>query len=141
MGVTSSKQRIESKMLLLKLRREQIKLERNQIINSLYKKTGKMIERSPIPEYIDKTKDPNENKDKKSLGASIEKSSVNRGVRGKTVRMTKKKRTESLNILKNKNNDIEKNSNIDNGANVNNFEGTRNKLKSHTKIRSSSNYA
>ena len=57
MGTTSTREKIESKMLKLKLRRIEIKQERIERVNQLEKITGKEIIREPIPDYIDHSED------------------------------------------------------------------------------------
>ena len=57
MGTTSTREKIESKMLKLKLRRVEIKQERIERVNQLEKITGKEIIREPIPDYIDHSED------------------------------------------------------------------------------------
>ena len=57
MGVSSAREKIESKMLKLKLRRVEIKQERMERVKQLEKLTGKEIIREPIPDYIDHSED------------------------------------------------------------------------------------
>ncbi len=57
MGTTSTREKIESKMLKLKLRRIEIKQERIERVKQLEKITGKEIIRDPIPDYIDHSED------------------------------------------------------------------------------------
>ena len=57
MGVSSTREKIESKMLKLKLRRVEIKQERMERVKQLEKLTGKEIIREPIPDYIDHSED------------------------------------------------------------------------------------
>ena len=57
MGTTSTREKIESKMLKLKLRRVEIKEERKERVKQLEKITGKEINRDPIPDYIDHSED------------------------------------------------------------------------------------
>ena len=53
MGASHKKEKLESKILMLKLRRIEIRQERNEIIKQLKELTGKDIIREPIPDYID----------------------------------------------------------------------------------------
>ena len=57
MGVSSTREKLESKMLKLKLRRVEIKQERIERVKQLEKMTGKEIIREPIPDYIDHSED------------------------------------------------------------------------------------
>ena len=57
MGTVSVREKIESKMLKLKLRRIEIKQERSERIQQLEKLTGKEVIREPIPDYIDHSED------------------------------------------------------------------------------------
>ena len=57
MGASSAREKIESKMLKLKLRRVEIKQERMECVKKLEKITGKEIIREPIPDYIDHSED------------------------------------------------------------------------------------
>ena len=54
MGSVSSKEKIESKMLMLKLKKIQIRRERNERIKQLQILTGKEIIRETIPDYIER---------------------------------------------------------------------------------------
>ena len=53
MGSISSKEKIESKMLMLKLKKIQIRRERTERIKQLKILTGKEIIRETIPDYIE----------------------------------------------------------------------------------------
>ena len=57
MGASSTREKIESRMLKLKLRRVEIKQERMERVKQLEKLTGKEIMREPIPDYIDHSED------------------------------------------------------------------------------------
>ena len=57
MGATSAREKIESKMLKLKLRRVEIKQERIERVKQLEAITGKEIIREPIPDYVDHSED------------------------------------------------------------------------------------
>ena len=57
MGASSAREKLESKMLKLKLRRVEIKQERIERVKQLEKLTGKEIIREPIPDYIDHSED------------------------------------------------------------------------------------
>ena len=57
MGASSTREKIESRMLKLKLRRVEIKQERMEHVKQLEKLTGKEIIREPIPDYIDHSED------------------------------------------------------------------------------------
>ena len=54
MGSISSKEKIESKMLMLKLKKIQIRKERLERIKQLKILTGKEIIRETIPDYIER---------------------------------------------------------------------------------------
>ncbi len=54
MGSISSKEKIESKMLMLKLKKIQIRKERIERIKQLKILTGKEIIRETIPDYIER---------------------------------------------------------------------------------------
>ena len=67
MGTTTNKRKIEileSKMLMLKLRKIKIKHERNERLKQLKKLTGKEIIREEIPDYIVSSEDEDEEEDK-----------------------------------------------------------------------------
>ena len=53
MGASSAREKLESKMLKLKLRRVEIKQERIERVKQLEKLTGKEIIRESMPDYID----------------------------------------------------------------------------------------
>ena len=53
MGCSTTREKIESKMLKLKLRRVEIKQERNKQIKELEKITGKHVNRQEIEDYVD----------------------------------------------------------------------------------------
>ena len=57
MGASSAREKLESKMLKLKLRRVEIKQERMERVKQLEEITGKEIIREPIPDYIDHSED------------------------------------------------------------------------------------
>ena len=57
MGASSAREQLESKMLKLKLRRDEIKQERMERVKQLEEITGKEIIREPIPDYIDHSED------------------------------------------------------------------------------------
>ena len=57
MGASSQRERIESKMLQLKLRRVEIKQERKERIKELEKLIGEEVIREQIPDYIDHSED------------------------------------------------------------------------------------
>ena len=57
MGASSDREKLESKMLKLKLRRVEIKQERMERVKQLEEITGKEIIREPIPDYIDHSED------------------------------------------------------------------------------------
>jgi hypothetical protein len=63
MGCASSREKIESRMLILKLKRIEIKQEREERIKALEKLTGKEIKRKSVPDYIEKKKDGNDDMD------------------------------------------------------------------------------
>ena len=60
MGSISSKEKIESKMLMLKLKKIQIRRERIERIKQLKNLTGKEIIRETIPDYIERDDTENE---------------------------------------------------------------------------------
>ena len=57
MGTITAKEKIESKMLMLKLKKIQIRRERIDRIKQLKALTGKEIIRETIPDYIDRDED------------------------------------------------------------------------------------
>ena len=57
MGTITAKEKIESKMLMLKLKKIQIRRERIERIKQLKALTGKEIIRETIPDYIDRDED------------------------------------------------------------------------------------
>ena len=57
MGASSAREKIESKMLQLKLRRVEIKQERKERVKELEEILGKEVIREPIPDYIDHSED------------------------------------------------------------------------------------
>ena len=57
MGTISAKEKIESQMLMLKLKKIQIRRERIERIKQLKILTGKEIIRETIPDYIDRDED------------------------------------------------------------------------------------
>lgn len=60
MGCSTTREKLESKMLMLKLRRVEIKQERQERIKDLQKITGKEVSREPIPDYVDHSDDEEE---------------------------------------------------------------------------------
>ena len=60
MGSISSKEKIESKMLMLKLKKIQIRKERIERLEQLKALTGKEIIRETIPDYIERADEENE---------------------------------------------------------------------------------
>ena len=60
MGSISSKEKIESKMLMLKLKKIQIRRERTERIKQLKILTGKEIIRETIPDYIEREQNEKE---------------------------------------------------------------------------------
>lgn len=53
MGCEITKEKIELDMLMLKLKRTEIKDQRKQALNLYKRKTGKTLIRAKIPDYID----------------------------------------------------------------------------------------
>ncbi len=60
MGCSSSREKLESRMLMLKLKRIEIKQEREERIKALEKLLGKQIPRKSIPDYIEKSNNGND---------------------------------------------------------------------------------
>ena len=60
MGCSSSREKLESRMLMLKLKRIEIKQEREERIKALEKLIGKKIPRKSIPDYIEKSNNGND---------------------------------------------------------------------------------
>ena len=60
MGSISSKEKIESKMLMLKLKKIQIRRERTERLKQLEVLTGKEIIRETIPDYIERDENEKE---------------------------------------------------------------------------------
>ena len=60
MGCSSSREKLESRMLMLKLKRIEIKQEREERIKALEKLLGKKIPRKSIPDYIEKSNNGND---------------------------------------------------------------------------------
>ena len=51
MGCATVKEKLESKIMMLKLERVDIRTEREERIKQLQELTGEKIERKPIPDY------------------------------------------------------------------------------------------
>ena len=60
MGCGSTKEKLENRMLELKLKKIEIKKERKARIKDLERLTGKRVIRDEIPDYIDSSNDKNE---------------------------------------------------------------------------------
>ena len=59
MGCATVKEKLESKILMLKLERVDIRTEREERIKQLQELTGEKIERKPIPDYYIHEEDTN----------------------------------------------------------------------------------
>ena len=97
MGVSSTREKIESKMLKLKLRRVEIKQERMERVKQLEKLTGKEIIREPIPDYIDHSEDEINIEDIENENEEIEEEEiikVKKEKKGKRKKSKKKKKDE-----------------------------------------------
>ena len=97
MGVSSTREKIESKMLKLKLRRVEIKQERMERVKQLEKLTGKEIIREPIPDYIDHSEDEINIEDIENENEEIEEEEiikVKKKKKGKRKKSKKKKKDE-----------------------------------------------
>ena len=107
MGASSDRERIESKMLKLKLRRVEIKQERKERVKDLEKILGKEVIREPIPDYIDHSEDeiPPEER-----GMGSDEENDNREIIKKIVKKKKKKENEDKNNIETDNNDEQKKS-------------------------------
>ena len=91
MGASSQRERIESKMLQLKLRRVEIKQERKERIKELEELVGEEVIREQIPDYIDHSEDeipPEE----RGMGSDEEKD--NKEIINKIVKKKKKKKED-----------------------------------------------
>ena len=97
MGASSAREKLESKMLKLKLRRVEIKQERMERIKQLEEITGKEIIREPIPDYIDHSEDEINIEDLENENGELE----DEIIEVKKEKKTKKKKSEK----KEKNND------------------------------------
>ena len=60
MGCGSTREKLENRMLELKLKKIEIKKEREERIKDLERITGKPVKRDIIPDYIDSSNDKNE---------------------------------------------------------------------------------
>ena len=94
MGASSAREKLESKMLKLKLRRVEIKQERMERVKQLEEITGKETIREPIPDYIDHSEDEINVED-------IE----NEDEEDEIVEVKKEKKTKKKKSKKEKNND------------------------------------
>lgn len=54
MGCATVREKIESKMMMLKLEKEEIITEREERIKELQQLTGEVVKRKEIPDYLDK---------------------------------------------------------------------------------------
>ena len=97
MGASSAREKLESKMLKLKLRRVEIKQERMERVKQLEEITGKEIIREPIPDYIDHSEDEINIEDLENENGELE----DEIIEVKKEKKTKKKKSEK----KEKNND------------------------------------
>ena len=59
MGCATVKEQLESKIMMLKLERVDIRTEREERIKQLQELTGEKIERKPIPDYYIHEEDTN----------------------------------------------------------------------------------
>ena len=92
MGVSSAREKIESKMLKLKLRRVEIKQERMERIKQLEKLTGKEIIREPIPDYIDHSEDEINIEDIENENEEIEEEEIIKVKKEKKLKRKKSKK-------------------------------------------------
>ena len=67
MGCSSSREKLESRMLMLKLKRIEIKQEREERIKALEKLLGKKIPRKSIPDYIEKSNNGNDDNNSEKI--------------------------------------------------------------------------
>ena len=95
MGASSTREKIESKMLKLKLRRVEIKQERIERVKQLEELTGKEIIREPIPDYIDHSEDEINVEDNKEDNEEVEEDiiKINKEEK-KTKKKNKKKKKD-----------------------------------------------
>ena len=100
MGASSAREKLESKMLKLKLRRVEIKQERMERVKQLEEITGKEIIREPIPDYIDHSEDEINIEDLENENGELE----DEIIEVKNEKKTKKKKSEKKE-KKEKNND------------------------------------
>ena len=105
MGCTSSREKLESKMLILKLKSIEIKQEREERIKALEKITGKHIQRKSIPDYIEKSNDRNDDMD------SDRNSDANTGDNQKENIIVNKKRFINFQKESNEENESDENEN------------------------------
>ena len=92
MGVSSTREKIESKMLKLKLRRVEIKQERMERVKQLEKLTGKEIIREPIPDYIDHSEDEINIEDIENENEEIEEEEIIKVKKEKKLKRKKSKK-------------------------------------------------
>ena len=90
MGASSAREKLESKMLKLKLRRVEIKQERMERVKQLEEITGKEIIREPIPDYIDHSEDEINIEDLEKENEELEEEIIE----VKKEKKTKKKKSE-----------------------------------------------
>ena len=92
MGVSSTREKIETKMLKLKLRRVEIKQERMERVKQLEKLTGKEIIREPIPDYIDHSEDEINIEDIENENEEIEEEEIIKVKKEKKLKRKKSKK-------------------------------------------------
>ena len=105
MGAASAREKLESKMLKLKLRRVEIKQERMERVKQLEEITGKEIIREPIPDYIDHSEDEIDLEEIKDENEESEEEIVK--TKKKEKKTKKKKEEKKEEKKKNENNDEE----------------------------------
>ena len=105
MGASSAREKLESKMLKLKLRRVEIKQERMERVKQLEEITGKEIIREPIPDYIDHSEDEIDLEEIKDENEESEEEIVK--TKKKEKKTKKKKEEKKEEKKKNENNDEE----------------------------------
>ena len=105
MGASSAREKLESKMLKLKLRRVEIKQERMERVKQLEEITGKEIIREPIPDYIDHSEDEIDLEEIKDENEESEEEIVK--TKKKEKKSKKKKEEKKEEKKKNENNDEE----------------------------------
>ena len=105
MGASSAREKLESKMLKLKLRRVEIKQERMERVKQLEEITGKEIIREPIPDYIDHSEDEINIEDLEKENEELEDEIIEVKKEKKTKKKKSEKREKKEKKEKNKDSD------------------------------------